>query len=162
MNTVYLLTGGNVGNRLEYLAKAAEGLGRRCGRIGTVSAVYETAAWGKTDQPAFLNQVIQLHTAIAAPLLLEKILSIEHEIGRIRKEKYDPRTIDIDILLYGDQVIETPGLIVPHPRLAERRFVLVPLAEIAPELVHPVFGESIESLLSRCNDPLTVKKFSQV
>lgn len=162
MNTVYLLTGGNVGNRLEYLAKAQEGLARRCGQTGTVSSIYETAAWGKTDQPAFLNQVIQLHTLFAPPVLLEKILSIEHDIGRIRQEKYGPRTIDIDILLYGEQVIETPGLIIPHPRLAERRFVLVPLAEIAPQLVHPVYHETIESLLRKCTDPLTVKKFSQV
>lgn len=159
MNTVYLLTGGNVGNRLEYLAKAQEGLGRRCGQIGAVSAVYETAAWGKTDQPAFLNQVIQLHTHFAAPVLLEKILSIEHEIGRIRQEKYGPRIIDIDILLFGDQVIQTPGLIIPHPRIAERRFVLVPLAGIAPELIHPVLHESIQVLLNKCTDPLTVKKF---
>jgi 2-amino-4-hydroxy-6-hydroxymethyldihydropteridine diphosphokinase len=103
--------------------------------------------------------VIQLHTHFAAPLLLEKILSIEHEIGRIRQEKYGPRIIDIDILLFGDQVIETPGLIIPHPRIAERRFVLVPLAGIAPELIHPVLHESIQVLLNKCTDPLTVKKF---
>lgn len=162
MNTAYLLTGGNVGNRLEYLAKAQEAISRRCGNIESLSSIYETAAWGKTDQPAFLNQVIGLQTSFAAPALLEKILSIEQQIGRIREEKYGPRTIDIDILLFGDQSIDTPGLEVPHPRLPERRFALVPLAEIAPNLVHPVLRVPISRLLDQCTDPLTVKKFSQV
>src|SRR4051812_32190165 len=140
MNEIYLLTGGNIGDRLHNLQKASDLLEETVGRPVKKSAVYETAAWGMTDQPAFLNQVLVLHVDLNPKELLHQILSVEQEMGRKRLEKMGPRVIDIDILFFGTQVVQTPDLIVPHPRIAQRRFVLVPLNEIAPGFRHPVFG----------------------
>ena len=107
------------------------------------SAFYRTPAWGKTDQPAFLNAVVELRTRMPAQVLLESLLEIEARFGRVRSEaeRWGPRVIDLDLLAYGDEVIDQPGLTLPHPRLHERAFVLVPLAEIAPGLVIPGKGE---------------------
>ncbi|GAB2505014.1 2-amino-4-hydroxy-6-hydroxymethyldihydropteridine diphosphokinase [Arenimonas alkanexedens] len=107
------------------------------------SAFYRTPAWGKTDQPPFLNAVVELRTRITAPVLLASLLEIEARFGRVRSEaeRWGPRTIDLDLLTYGDAVIDEPGLTLPHPHLHERAFVLVPLAEIAPDLVIPGRGE---------------------
>lgn len=160
MNTVYLLTGGNVGNRAQYLQETAHHIEARCGKIIRRSAIYETAAWGKTDQASFLNQALELSTLLAPEPLMQQLLSIEQQSGRKRTEKYGPRTIDIDILLFNHDIIETPMLTVPHSRMALRRFVLQPLSEIASAYVHPVFQKTIVQLLAVCPDPLPVKKFS--
>ena len=106
------------------------------------SAVYRTPAWGRTDQPDFLNAVVELRTRMVARVLLDSLLEIEQRFGRVRRaeDRWGPRAIDLDLLLYGDEVIEEPGLSLPHPRLHERAFVLVPLAEIAPDLVVPGRG----------------------
>ena len=160
MNTVYLLTGGNVGNRQQYLRHSAHLIEVACGKITRRSALYETAAWGKTDQAPFLNQALTLLTTMQAGDLITALLNIEKQIGRIRAEKYGPRTIDIDILLFNQQIIHTPQLIIPHPQMANRRFVLVPLHEIAPDCLHPVLQQTIARLLEICPDPLPVKKFS--
>lgn len=160
MNTVYLLTGGNVGNRQQYLRHSAHLIEVACGKITRRSALYETAAWGKTDQAPFLNQALTLLTTMQAGDLITALLNIEKQIGRIRAEKYGPRTIDIDILLFNQQIIHTPQLIIPHPQMANRRFVLVPLHEIAPDYLHPVLQQTIARLLEICPDPLPVKKFS--
>lgn len=160
MNTVYLLTGGNVGNRQQYLQHSARLIEEGCGKILRRSAFYETAAWGKTDQAAFLNQALALSTAMNALQLIAVLLNIEKQIGRTRTELYGPRTIDIDILLFNQEIIHTPQLVVPHPQIAARRFALVPLHEIAPALVHPVLQQTITCLLEICPDPLPVKKFS--
>jgi 2-amino-4-hydroxy-6-hydroxymethyldihydropteridine diphosphokinase len=160
MNTVYLLTGGNVGNRQQYLEKSALLIEAACGKINLRSAVYETEAWGKTDQAAFLNQALQLSTPLPAADLMNKLLAIEETCGRKRVEKYGARTIDIDMLLFNSDIIETALLTIPHPRMANRRFVLEPLNEIAPGYVHPVFKKTIARLLAICPDPLAVKKFS--
>jgi 2-amino-4-hydroxy-6-hydroxymethyldihydropteridine diphosphokinase len=162
MNTVYLLTGGNVGNRKQYLRHSAHLIEGACGKITRQSALYETAAWGKTDQAPFLNQALALSTPMQAAQLIEVLLDIEKKIGRIRAEHYGPRTIDIDILLFNQEIIQTPGLAVPHPQMANRRFVLVPLHEIAPDCMHPVLQVTITRLLEICPDPLSVKKFSAV
>ena len=156
MNQTYILTGGNQGDRMEQLATALREIGK-LGTIRAVSGIYETAAWGKTDQPDFLNQVIQLETGLWAQELMKGLLEIEARMGRQRTEKYDPRTIDLDILYYNDEIIDQPGLMVPHPRLQLRRFVLEPLYEIAPNLIHPVFGKTTYQLLLECPDPLPVK-----
>ena len=159
MNKVFLLTGGNMGNRKDNLAIAYKHISVQCGHIINSSSLYETAAWGKTDQPSFLNQALEIQTALTAPQLLKKILDIEKLTGRIRKEKYGPRIIDIDILLFNDEIHNDLLLKIPHPELHNRRFVLEPLAEIAPEIIHPVLKKSIIDLLAICTDKLEVRRF---
>jgi 2-amino-4-hydroxy-6-hydroxymethyldihydropteridine diphosphokinase len=159
MERTYLLIGGNVGNRLENLQTAARRIGEDIGSLTATSALYETEAWGKTDQPAFLNQVLAVDTALDPHALLEGVLRIEQEMGRRRQEKYGPRTIDIDILLYNDLELESENLVIPHPQLHLRRFALQPLAEIAPGLLHPFFKKSIDELLLECPDKLAVNKY---
>lgn len=161
MNEVYLLTGGNIGNRLKYLSDAKSEINKRCGTILLESSVYETAAWGNEEQEAFLNQVLKVRTERTPGQVLHSILQIEEELGRIRSLKYGPRTIDIDILFFNDEVVQQPGLAIPHPQIQNRRFVLVPLNEIAPKKTHPVLNRTISQLLSECPDPLTVNKFNQ-
>jgi len=160
MNKAYLLTGGNMGDRQENLANAYECIGQQCGDIISASSLYETAAWGKKDQPSFLNQVLEIQTSLSPRRLLKKILHIEKQIGRVRKEKYGPRIIDIDILLFNNEVYDYPSLKIPHPELQNRRFALVPLAEIAPECIHPVFKKTITELLAICPDKLEVSRFT--
>lgn len=159
MNTAYLLTGGNMGNREENLAQAREAIQEHCGKIKAASSLYETAAWGKTDQPSFLNQALYIETKLTPRQLLKQLLKIEEEIGRKRKEKYGPRIIDIDILFFNDEIYDSPSLKIPHPEIQNRRFVLAPLAEIAPEFVHPVLKKSITELLSITGDQLGVSLF---
>jgi 2-amino-4-hydroxy-6-hydroxymethyldihydropteridine diphosphokinase len=159
MNEAYLLTGGNMGKREENLARARELIEKHCGTILQVSSVYETAAWGKNDQPPFLNQAHHLKTRLSPHQLLTQLLSIEKKIGRVRQEKYGPRIIDIDILLYDNKILDAPRLCLPHPELPNRRFALAPLAEIAFALVHPVSKKTIARLLEECTDPLPVKKY---
>jgi 2-amino-4-hydroxy-6-hydroxymethyldihydropteridine diphosphokinase len=160
MNHVYLLIGGNMGDRMRNLAMAREHLAERCGTMLQHSSVYETAAWGTEDQPDFLNQVVLLQTLLEPRDLLRAILDIEHGMGRFRAEKYGPRVMDIDILLYDDAIISEPGLQVPHPRMASRRFALTPLAEIAGNRTHPQTGKTIATMLEECDDPLPVDKKS--
>src|ERR1700712_326416 len=160
MNRVYLLTGGNVGNRQQFLEESARIIEAACGKITNASAIYETAPWGKTDQAAFLNQALALSTILSAAELMKQLLAIEQAIGRQRAEKYGPRTINIDILLFNNEIIHTPFVTVPHPQMANRRFVLEPLNEIAGNYLHPVLQKTITQLLAICPDPLPVKKFS--
>ncbi|MBC6493082.1 2-amino-4-hydroxy-6-hydroxymethyldihydropteridine diphosphokinase [Flavihumibacter stibioxidans] len=160
MQTAYLLIGGNLGNRLKNLKQAVELIEAGAGKIKELSSVYETAAWGKTDQPSFLNQVVVLQTSMPAPDLMTALLAIEEKMGRKRLDRYGPRIIDIDILLYGREVHQSGHLKVPHPELQNRRFALVPLAELAGDLVHPVLHKSISNLLEDCKDELAVKKVS--
>lgn len=158
MNTAYLLIGGNLGDRAAYLAEAVNQISARCGRVTNTSSLYETAAWGNTNQPAFYNQAICVETILEPETLLERLLTIEIEMGRVREEKYGPRTIDLDILMIDDKVLDTPTLTIPHPQLQNRRFALLPLIEIAPELHHPVSDKTIHELLLNCPDTLDVQK----
>lgn len=160
MNTAWLLTGSNMGEREKYLAAASKEIALQCGPIKKRSAIYETAAWGKTDQPCFLNQAIGIDTALNARQLIRRLLKIEKQLGRIREEKYGPRLIDIDILLYGDEIHQYDLLKLPHPELPNRRFALLPLSEIAGELIHPVLHQTIDTLLANCPDTLEVTKLS--
>jgi 2-amino-4-hydroxy-6-hydroxymethyldihydropteridine diphosphokinase len=158
MNKAYLLTGGNEGDRYLYMQQARANIELICGRVLQVSSIYETAPWGKTDQADFLNQVLIVDTILSPQSLLAAIFSIEEKGGRKRTVKNAPRTIDIDILFYDNLVLEEPGLSIPHPRIADRRFVLEPLNEISPAFLHPVLGKTIQRLLLECKDDLRVKK----
>lgn len=158
MNKVFLLIGGNMGDRMQHLTRAAALLEANCGPVQLRSAVYETAAWGKTDQAAFLNQAILLTTTLSAHELIAIILSVEEKMGRRRMEKFGPRIIDIDILFFNDAIIKEPHLTIPHPQLQNRRFALAPMNEIAPHFVHPVFKKTIAELLMECRDDLAVKR----
>ena len=161
MNEIYLLTGGNMGDRLHLLHRANDEIERLVGRVIKKSAIYETAPWGFGGQGLFLNQVLCVEADITASSLLQKILGIERELGRVRVEKMGPRVIDIDILFYGSDIISETELIVPHPRIAERRFVLTPLSEIAPDLLHPIYQKTVRQLLQECPDELEVHIFEK-
>jgi 2-amino-4-hydroxy-6-hydroxymethyldihydropteridine diphosphokinase len=155
----YLLLGGNLGDIKGNLKLAIQLLEERVGKIVSVSSLYETAAWGKTDQPAFLNQAVGLETYLSPIEVLTAALAIEAELGRIRKEKWGERLIDIDLILFGDQVINIEGkLQVPHPHMQDRNFVLTPLAEIAGHVIHPVWNENISTLAENTSDKLPVKR----
>lgn len=158
MHIAYLLTGTNLGDRSAHLQKALEDVEELCGRVVRVSAVFETAAWGKEDQPSFLNQAICIRTSLGPRALLEEILAIEKSMGRVRGEKYGARVIDIDILFFDDVVMHEPGLTIPHPYLHERRFALECMNDIASEFVHPGFGKTIGELLLICEDRLPVAR----
>ena len=159
MNEVYLLTGGNIGDRLMNLQQACGKIEKEAGKVLKKSAIYETAAWGLTAQNPFLNQVLLISTTLAAGELLQTLLHIEQQSGRKRTVKMGPRIIDIDILFYNNEIISTPDLTVPHPQIANRRFVLTPLNEIAPDFVHPVLQTTIGKLLAICPDKLEVKEY---
>lgn len=155
-NVSYLLLGSNLGNRQHNLELARKHLAAQTGLLQKWSAIYETLAWGNTDQPTYLNQVVQLQTGFPPQLLLGKINAIEKEMGRERRIRWESRLIDIDILYYNDLVLETESLIIPHPQIAFRRFTLVPLTEIAPHYIHPVLKQSSVQLLHFCKDKLDV------
>jgi len=157
MIKLYILLGGNLGDKQQVFSEARARLSQQAGTITNQSAIYETEPWGFESDDIFWNQVIEISTAFSPETVLQQTQQIERELGRIRKAtQYVSRIIDIDILFYGDQVIELENLKVPHPRIQERKFALVPLCEIAPELVHPIFQKSIQQLLDECTDPLKV------
>ena len=159
MNTVYLLLGSNIGNSKTSLAKAITQIEKQIGTITRLSSLYTTAAWGNTRQPDFLNRVIIVKTALSALQTMQTILVIEEEMGRIRTVKNAPRIIDIDILFFNKEIIELEQLSIPHPQIQNRRFVLVPLNQLSPNLMHPVLKSSVHQLLLHCPDRLNVKKF---
>jgi 2-amino-4-hydroxy-6-hydroxymethyldihydropteridine diphosphokinase len=159
MNGIYLLLGSNLGDRIAYLAEALTLLEQEAGELKAQSSLYETAAWGNTQQPAFLNQVLEISSSLSPTELLEKTQSIEARLGRVRHEHWGPRSLDLDLLYYSDTVLETPALSLPHPQLHLRRFTLVPLCEVAPLLVHPLLKKNNLQLLQECPDQLEVHLF---
>lgn len=150
MTTAYLALGANLGDRQAQLAGARTQLAAAPGvRVAAASPLYETdAVGGPAGQPPFLNAVLRVETTLAPRALLELCLAVEQHFGRRRDERWGPRTLDLDLLFYGDAVLDEPGLVVPHPQLHRRRFVLVPLAALAPGLLHPVLGRSVRELLA--------------
>ena len=160
-NHVYVLLGGNIEPRVKYISKAKFELQSRLGKVLIESLVYETEAWGFSTDKKFLNVVLKMETKLNAELFLEEALKIESELGRQRSEgeSYSSRTIDIDILYFNSEIIQSKTLVVPHPRIHLRRFTLVPLVEIAADFVHPVFKKTNQELLSHCDDEVRVNEF---
>ena len=155
-NKTFLLLGTNLGDRKKNLTVARNSIELNVGPIIKASTIYRTAAWGKTDQPDFLNQAVGVETEFPATRVLKEILEAERIMGRMRSVKWSERLIDIDILFYGNSVVNTPELTIPHPQLPHRRFALVPLAEISPDFIHPLLNLTIAALLERCPDLLEV------
>ncbi len=155
---IYILLGSNLGERQTNLDYASELLSHFVGDIVQQSSVYETMPWGKEEQPPFYNQILYLMTDLTPEHLMLTALQIEEKLGRVRKQKWQERIIDIDILYYGNQIIDTAQLSVPHPEIQNRRFTLVPLVEIAPNFTHPILKKTSLELLELCPDPLEVKR----
>ena len=158
MNTVYLLLGSNMGDSEQMLAVATNMIEKNIGKLTKSSSIYRTAAWGKEDQPDFLNQIIIVSSSLSSSTVLKEMFGIEKEMGRVRTTKNAARVIDIDMLFFNAEIIQTENLIVPHKQIQHRRFVLVPLAEISPDFIHPILKKSSLELLSICSDKLNVQK----
>jgi len=157
---IFLLLGSNSGDRSDQLKMAIDLIENEIGKIFAKSKIYETAPWGKVHQPIFLNQALKIESPLSPDELLINAQSIEQKLGRTRLEKWGERLIDIDIIYYGDKIIDSSNLVIPHPHLTERKFVLVPLTEISPEFTHPILQKSNAELLKECNDTLGVKEFT--
>jgi len=177
MKDVFILIGSNKGDRKSIISNALSMIGERAGEIITASAIYETEPWGFQAPITFLNQVISLETTLTPEKLLDQLLTIEVQLGRIRPfdgcgcsvpsvpgaeghQLYESRSIDLDILFYGQQLVFTDALMIPHPRLHERKFTLIPLMEIAPGFQHPLLKKSVEYLCKICPDQSAVRAYS--
>ncbi|RYZ96377.1 MAG: 2-amino-4-hydroxy-6-hydroxymethyldihydropteridine diphosphokinase [Sphingobacteriaceae bacterium] len=158
MAAIFLLLGSNLGNRQQFLQQAIQHIENDIAQVIKISSVYETQSWGNEGAPDYLNQVVLIEAQLPAAEVLKSILAIENELGRERREKWGSRVIDIDILFYGDSIIDEPGLHIPHPRLHERSFTLAPLAEIAPDFIHPILNKTILHIKTDLKDALIVKK----
>lgn len=161
MNIVYFSLGSNQGNRIQYLQQSIEAIGNQVGEILRISSYYETEPWGFSSNDRFINQAICVKTELTVIQILEKILNIEIRLGRTRfrnAQFYVNRIIDIDILFYADQVYNFNNLVIPHKYIHERRFVLEPLNEIAPDFVHPLLKMKVHELLKKCSDKLKVNR----
>lgn len=154
MNGIYLLLGSNIGNRLAYLKEAATLLSKENIIIIEESSIYETEPWGPKDQDWFLNVILEISTSYEPKELLEVVLKIESELGRVRKEKWGERCIDIDILYFKDEVVDDTNLSIPHLGIPNRKFTLMPLAEMCPLEKHPTLDKTQMELLAECTDPL--------
>lgn len=150
--TCFLSLGSNLGDSAGFLREAVKLVKARIGPVTQISPVFRTAAWGKTDQPDFLNIAVEVQASSEPAAVMERILEIEMQLGRVRGEKWGPRLIDIDLLFYGDATVGIPGLHVPHPELQNRKFVLAPVNAIAPGFTHPVLKKTISQLLEECPD----------
>ncbi|MVM40788.1 2-amino-4-hydroxy-6-hydroxymethyldihydropteridine diphosphokinase [Spirosoma sp. HMF3257] len=157
---IILLLGANLGDRTQTLQRAIDLIAERVGPVIRQSGLYETAPWGVTDQPTYLNQVLSVETRLEPETVLIQTQAIEQELGRVRLEKWGARVIDIDILYYDQLIWQADTLTIPHPYLHQRRFTLIPLAEIAPDFIHPIFQETTLELLADCEDKSEVVIFN--
>jgi 2-amino-4-hydroxy-6-hydroxymethyldihydropteridine diphosphokinase len=160
MNVAFLCLGGNMGDRLANLNRTKELIREERLEIVAESSIYETQAWGAENSPDYLNQCIKITTELGAASLMQLLLYIEQKMGRTRSERNASRTVDIDILLFNDEIINSDLVIIPHPRMHLRQFVLKPLNEIAASFIHPAFKKNIQQLLDECTDTLTAKKIA--
>lgn len=158
-NEVFISLGSNIGNRPQNLKKAIEAIQSSLGHVTRQSSVYETKPWGKNDQPDFLNQVIGVASDQSPEDCLRALCVIEEHMGRKREEKWGARIIDLDLLYAGDTIVKTKILTLPHPGIPDRKFVLVPMAEIAPDFIHPQWKKNQKQLLNECQDPLDVRLY---
>ena len=156
----YISLGGNIGNTLNIFQNALLAIEKKLGKIIQKSSIYQTAAWGKEDQNDFLNQVILIETSFDAKKLLDSLLTIELLFERKRIERWGPRTLDLDLLSFDNQIENSESLVLPHPRIQERKFILVPLNELNPNWIHPILQKSASELVNACTDQLKVKKIS--
>lgn len=156
----YIHLGSNQGNKFDNLETAIAHIQKRIGEVTQKSSLYTTAAWGKTNQPDFINQAIEVKTFLSPINMMETLLMIENEMGRLRKVRWGKRKIDLDLIFYDDCIIESDILIIPHPRMHIRNFVLIPLKELIPDYSHPIFKQSIRELYAWCQDELKVVKLS--
>lgn len=162
MPTAFLSLGSNLGERLENLEGAIDKIGESAQiNVTKVSPVYETEPVGVKGQEWFLNLALEIQTSLEPSALLERLLSIEDQMGRKREKKRNPRSVDLDILLYDHRIVDSDRLTIPHPRMHERRFVLLPLAQIAPRLSHPRLKRSVEELLASCRDRSAVRLYQE-
>lgn len=161
MSMLFLLLGGNQGDKRQIFEQALARIKSQLGPIRQYSSIYETEPWGFESEAIFWNQVVLVQTALTPYEVLAHTQAIEKELGRVRHAtQYADRLIDLDLLFYDQEIIQTPSLEIPHPRIHERRFVLAPLAEIAPNFMHPTFMKKVSELLSACSDPLKVKRLT--
>lgn len=164
MHRVFLALGSNLGNRVENMQSAVENIADQIGSIQSIAPLYETEPWGFDSDNWFVNTVIELETVLTPKDILNKCMNIETELGRKRAGTttgYSSRVIDIDILFYGDQIIDLPKLIIPHKHLQDRKFVLTPLNDIAPDFIHPIIKQPIKVLLENCIDKMELVKIEQ-
>lgn len=160
LKNIFLLTGSNIEPRLSFLEEAESEIGRKVGSVLKKSEIYESAPWGFEAKTSFLNRVLLINSELVVTEILKAILEIEKEMGRVRRsDSYASRNIDIDILYFGEAILEQEFLQIPHPRLHLRRFTLIPLTEIAPTFIHPKFSLSNQELLDCCEDHSIVNKF---
>ncbi|MCF8357288.1 MAG: 2-amino-4-hydroxy-6-hydroxymethyldihydropteridine diphosphokinase [Prolixibacteraceae bacterium] len=159
MNKIYLSLGSNLGNKKKNLQQAIRLVNQRVGDVTNLSGIYLTEPWGFRSNDYFLNMVVEVLTDYSAPEVLEKLLMIEKEMGREREAAagYSSRLIDIDILFYGNEIVKSPSLVIPHKHISGRKFILRPLCDIAPEMKHPESGKEIRQLLDECTDTSKVE-----
>ena len=160
MNTVYLQLGSNLGEREQLIFDAVQEISEHVGKVNVRSQIYESSPWRVDGQESYLNQLIEVKTLLSAQAILISVLKIENNLGRVRIEKWGERLIDIDIIFFNNDIIESPDLCVPHKHMHERNFVLIPLNEIASAFIHPKYNKTVEDLLKQCTDTQLVKEYA--